>query len=194
LLNPNPKRKPSSTSHLRRSNSRAPEPGGTRPEADRSPRVERSAAAGSHNGAHKEANMADRNINDDNGVALTEDDVEEFLSTRFMTASALGNRKLQLTIAEARKQEIRSNRGGTETKPVLAFLDSPQRLPLNKTNLRELRKMLGKPAAWAGAVISIFADEDKQYEGKPSLCVKVIKVPAKRPGPNGPGLDDQIPF
>jgi hypothetical protein len=49
------------------------------------------------------------------------------------------------------------------------------------------------PAAWAGAVIEIFTDPTVIFDGKPALRVKVLKVPAKKPGPKGPGSDDQIP-
>jgi hypothetical protein len=128
------------------------------------------------------------------GEDFTAQDLEEFLAARFLSATALGNRKLRLTIAKVTKQQLRSDKsGGTEKKPVLHFSESSQLLPLNKTNLRTLNAELGgDPPDWVGAVIVIFTDPTVMFDGKPALRVKVLKAPATKPGPNGPDFDDEI--
>jgi hypothetical protein len=130
------------------------------------------------------------------GEDFTANDLEEFLSPKFLSSTVIGNGKLRRTIAEVKKQELRSDKnGGTQSKPVLHFSDSRQELPLNKTNLRVLKEKLGDdPAAWAGAVIEISTDPTVIFDGKPALRVKVIRAPTTKPGPTGPGSDNQIPF
>jgi hypothetical protein len=131
----------------------------------------------------------------DEGVDLTAADLDELLAARFLSSTVVGTRKLRLTIAKVTKKALRSDKNGTEMKPVLSFSDGPQELPLNKTNLRVLKEKLGDdPAAWAGAVIEIFTDPTVIYEGKPALRVKVIRAPTTKPGPTGPGSDDKVPF
>ena len=131
----------------------------------------------------------------DEGEDFTAEDLKKSLAAKFLSSTALGNRKLRLTISKVKKQELRSDNGGTELKPVLLFSDSPQELPLNKTNLRVLKEKLGDdPAAWAGAVIEIFTDPTVIFDGKPALRVKVLKAPVTKPGPNGPGFDDESQF
>jgi hypothetical protein len=121
---------------------------------------------------------------------LTADDLAKFLATRFLTSTVVGTRDLQLKISHVNKQQLRDKNGGTEWKPVLVFTDG-QQLPLNKTNLRAIKEKLGgDPAAWVGAVISVFTDDSITFEGKPALRVKVLK--AAKPGPNGPSSD--VPF
>jgi hypothetical protein len=129
----------------------------------------------------------------DEGEDFTTADLEKFLETKLLSSTVVGNRKLRLTASKLKKQELRSDNGGMELKPVLHFADSPQLLPLNKTNLRTLYAELGDPQAWAGAVIGIFTDPTVIYNGQPALRVKVLKAPTTKPGPNGPGSDDQIP-
>jgi hypothetical protein len=129
----------------------------------------------------------------DEGKDFTADDLEEFLSPKFLSASAVGTRRLRRTSAGVKKLKLRSdNSGGTELKPVLHFSDSSELLPLNKTNSRTLKAELGDPSAWAGAVIEIFTDPTVIFDGKPALRVKVLK--ARAPGPICPGSDDDIPF
>jgi hypothetical protein len=129
----------------------------------------------------------------DEGAVLTSADLDELLAARFLSSTAVGTRKLRLIIAKVTKKALRSDKNGTEMKPVLSFSDSPQELPLNKTNLRVLKEKLGDdPADWAGAVIEILTDATVIFDGKPALRVKVFKLPAKKPGPKGPGSDDQI--
>jgi hypothetical protein len=129
------------------------------------------------------------------GEDFTADDLEEFLKPKFLSSTTVGNRRLRRTIAGVKKLRLRSDKsGGTELKPVLHFSDSSELLPLNKTNLRMLKAELGDPTDWAGAVIEIFTDPTVIFDGKPALRVKVIKVPATKPGPNGPGSDDDVPF
>jgi hypothetical protein len=164
----------------------------------RSPRFERSTVAGPPAMALKNAMpggpiMAKLENAFDEGEDFTADDLEGFLASRFLSSTVLGNRKLRLTIAKVTKQALRSDKnGGTELKPVLHFSDSPQQLPLNKTNLSVLNEKLGgDPAAWAGAVIEIFTDPTVKFDGKPALRVKVIKAPTRKPGPTGPGSDER---
>jgi len=125
---------------------------------------------------------------------FTAEDLEEFLATKLLSSTVVGNRMLRRTASKLKKQELRSDNGGTELKPVLHFADSPQLLPLNKTNLRTLYAELGDPQVWAGAVIGIFTDPTVTYNGKPALRVKVLKAPATKPGPDGPGFDDEIQY
>jgi hypothetical protein len=131
----------------------------------------------------------------DEGKDFTADDLEEFLAPKFLSASAVGNRRFRRTSAGVKKLGLRSDKGGgTELKPVLHFSDSSELLPLNKTNLRTLKAELGDPTAWAGAVIEIFTDPTVIFDGKPALRVKVIRAPTTKPGPTGPGSDNDIPF
>jgi hypothetical protein len=131
----------------------------------------------------------------DEGKDFTADDLEEFLSPKFLSASAVGNRRLRRTSAGVKKLGLRSDKGsGTEWKPVMRFSDSSELLPLNKTNVRTLKAALGDPTAWAGAVVEIFTDPTIMYDGKPALRVKVIRAPTTKPGPTGPGSDNDIPF
>jgi hypothetical protein len=135
--------------------------------------------------------MAKRDNAFDQGEEFTAGDLEEFLATKFLSSTVVGKRELQRTISEVKKQALRSD-NGTELKPVLHFSDSPQLLPLNKTNVRTLNERLGDPSDWPGAVILIFTDPTVVFDGKPALRVKVIKAPTAKPGPNGPGSDNQI--
>jgi len=130
----------------------------------------------------------------DEGEDFTAEDMEEFLAPKYLTSTALGNRKLRLTISKVKKREFPSEGGGTEVKPVLHFSDSSQLLKLNKTNQRTLKTELGDPPAWSGAVIGVFTDPTLIHNGKPALRVKVLKAPAMKPGPNGPDFDDEIQF
>ena len=130
----------------------------------------------------------------DEGEDFTAEDLEKTLATKFLSSTALGSRKLRLTISKVKKQELRVDNGGTEVKPVLHFSDSSQLLPLNKTNLRTINAELGDPPAWVGAVIGIFTDPTVIFDGKPALRVKVLKAPATKPGPDGPGFDDEIQY
>ncbi|MGV7215024.1 hypothetical protein [Bradyrhizobium sp. UFLA05-112] len=124
------------------------------------------------------------------GKALTADDLVKFLATRFLSSTAVGTRNLQLTISGVEQQLLRDRNGRMEWKPVLVFSNG-QQLPLNKSNLRTINEKLGDdPAAWIGAVTSVFTDDSITFEGKPALRVKVLK--AAKPGPTGPGSD--IPF
>ena len=116
--------------------------------------------------------------------------MENSLASKYLTSTAIGNRKLRLTVSKVKKQKFSNEDGSTEIKPVLHFSDSSQLLQLNKTNRRMLKAELGDPPAWVGAVIGIFTDPTVIYNVQPALRVKVLKAPD--PGPNGPGSD--IPF
>jgi hypothetical protein len=116
------------------------------------------------------------------GENFTAKDLAEILFTKILSPTLLGNHKVRLTIAKVKKLESRSDNGGTELTAVLHFSEcSHVRLPLDKTNLRELAR-LGDPAAWVGAVIEI--STVKFFDGKPALRVKVLKAPATKPGPD----------
>jgi hypothetical protein len=121
---------------------------------------------------------------------FTAEDLEKSLASKYLTSTALGDRKLRLTVSKVKKQEFSNEDGSKEIKPVLHFSDSSQMLQLNKTNRRTLKAELGDPPAWVGAVIGIFTDPTVIYNGKPALRVKVLKAP----GPNGPGSNADIPF
>jgi hypothetical protein len=129
----------------------------------------------------------------DEGEDFTAKDLGEFLSTKILSAAWLGKSKVQRTISKVKKQKLRTDNGGTVLKPVLHFSDRHLPLPLDKTNLGELAQ-LGDPAAWVGVVIGIFTDPTVIVDGEPALRVKVLKVPVRKPGPNGPGFDDQIRY
>ena len=130
----------------------------------------------------------------DEGEDFTAEDLEKSLDTKFLSSTSLGNRKLRLTISKVKKQEFSSEGGGTEVKPVLHFSDSSQLLKLNKTNQRTLKTELGDPPAWSGAVIGVFTDPTLIHNGKPALRVKVLLAAAAKPGPTGPGSNDDISF
>ena len=121
---------------------------------------------------------------------FTAEDLEKSLASKYLTSTALGNRKLRLTVSKVKKQEFSNEDGSKEIKPVLHFSDSSQMLQLNKTNRRTLKAELGDPPAWVGAVIGIFTDPTVIYNGQPALRVKVLKAPES--GPHGPGSN--IPF
>ena len=142
--------------------------------------------------------MARNYDDDDDGEDLTAADVEGYLGARYLSGAALGNRTIKLRIAGAKRKAFRGN-NGVETKPMLLFAGSSQKLVLNKTNLGALETELGlDPANWIGAIISVTADFEHQFNGKPALKLEVLGSPriAKKPGPSGPGsddMDDEIP-
>ena len=136
--------------------------------------------------------MARNYDDDDDGEDLTAADVEGYLGARYLSGAALGNRTIKLRIAGAKRKAFRGN-NGVETKPMLLFAGSSQKLVLNKTNLGALETELGlDPANWIGAIISVTADFEHQFNGKPALKLEVLGSPriAKKPGPSGPGSDD----
>jgi hypothetical protein len=52
----------------------------------------------------------------DNAEDFTADDLDECLATKFMSASSLGNRKLELTIAGVKNMELRSDKYATRKR------------------------------------------------------------------------------
>src|SRR4051812_36344776 len=108
------------------------------------------------------------NKNDDDHEDFTAEDLEKSLASKDLTATALGNRKLRLTISGVKKQLFTNEDGSKETKPVLHFLESSQLLQANKTNRRVLKAELGdNPRAWVGAVIGIYTDPTVMFNGQP---------------------------
>jgi hypothetical protein len=159
----------------------------------RPPRLERSAAAGlTAMALRRRPTMSKYKNAFDEGEDFTAEDMEEFLAPKYLTSTALGNRKLRLTISKVKKREFPSEGGGTEVKPVLHFADSSQPLRLNNTNLRTLSAELGDPQTWPGAVIGVSTDPTVKFNGIAALRVKVLNAPTAKPGPNGPGSDDQV--
>jgi hypothetical protein len=128
----------------------------------------------------------------DEGEDFTAEDAREFLAPKFLSSTVVGARKLRLTISKVKKQQLRIDKnGGTELKPVVHFCDSAQLLPLNMSNLATLNAELGDPKTWAGAVIGVSTDPTVKFNGTPALRVKVLEAPTMKPGPNGPGSNDQ---
>ena len=122
---------------------------------------------------------------------FTAEDLAKSLASKYLTSTAVGSRKLRLTVSKVKKQRFINEDGSSEIKPVLHFSDTSEMLQLNKTNRRTLKAELGDPPAWVGAVIGVYTDPTLIFNGKPALRVKVLKAP--EPGPTGPDSDD-IPF
>jgi hypothetical protein len=123
-------------------------------------------------------------------------DFEAIYGSKFLSGSDLGEDRPTMRIAKVRKEELPNN-DGMEMKLVLYFEGSSKRLVLNKTNSRALARALGEdPANWIGAFVSLRADHEATFGGKPSLRLEVLTNTPK-PGRNGPGpdgLNDDIPY
>jgi hypothetical protein len=118
-------------------------------------------------------------------------DLDAIYGSKFLSGSDLGDSRLKLRIAKVRKEELR-NKDGIEMKFVLYFDGSSRRLVLNKTNSRALARALGDaPANWIGASVSLRADHEVTFGGKPSLRLEVLTNTTK-PGRNSPGPDDGL--
>jgi hypothetical protein len=122
---------------------------------------------------------------------------QDCVTTRFMQAEELGDRKVTLRIAALYREELANEEGGTSTKTTMEFAKAngeviKKRLVLNRTNLDCLRALWGdKVADWVGHRITIHAVPNC-YRGKPGVRVwgspdlerdveVDVKLPRKRP-------------
>lgn len=69
-----------------------------------------------------------------------------------------------------------------DTVPVLSFMESEQKLTLNKTRIKKCVELLGDdPDEWVGKKIALYP-VDVQYNGKTMSGVAVAAPPKKRSG------------
>jgi hypothetical protein len=121
--------------------------------------------------------------------------VSETFASAYLNADSLihGDRNLQMG-------EVAREQMGSRKPYVLGFLNSEQRLPLNKSIADQIAALHGDDSdGWRGRWITVFRDESVMFEGKSAPGVRV------RPTvPNGVGnsglvvplarQEDPIPF
>jgi len=114
----------------------------------------------------------------------TEDDLDAYYGSKFLTATELGDRKIRTKIARIRKQALQQPGGGTKTKFILSFTTVDKEMVLNVTNKNALVDALGRnPADWIDAEVGLFT-EPTVMAGKATrgLRLRVLNKPS-RPAP-----------
>jgi hypothetical protein len=133
------------------------------------------------NSAPGENVMSEFDPNDD---TPNEEDLEACYGSKFLTATALGDRKIRTEIVRIRKQALQQQGGGTKDKFILSFATVDKEMVLNVTNKVVLVDALGRnPADWIGAGVGLYT-EPTVMAGKATrgLRLRVLSKP-KRPAP-----------
>jgi len=129
---------------------------------------------------------------------LMEADAMNIFSTdlfEYMTGEMIGDKSVTLTISEVELQDVTSNRG-TESKPIVTFVERDKKWVLNKTNARFLAEAMGpETTEWHGRQIKLIAPMISAF-GKNMRAVRVERVlPVKKGKNNGkPVAIEELPF
>lgn len=93
----------------------------------------------------------------------------DLYKSRFLNAEDLGNRTIEVTIADVQEEEI-----GDKSPLVLYFKGKDKQLVLNKTNALAVIELLGDDTDdWTGKTIKL-KTEGVQYQGKRVRAVRVV--------------------
>lgn len=81
-----------------------------------------------------------------------------FDPSEYLFAFDLDGRDVTLTIASVETGTITGSGGKTARKPVASFVGTAKKLPLNKTNCKQLVALTGSRAVedWAGVTVTIY--------------------------------------
>jgi len=119
---------------------------------------------------------------------------DELFPGRFLKAGLFKGKPVTLTIKEVYRDELPTDGGGEEKRPVVAFKGTERELALNSTNAQCLRALWGdKPQEWVGHRVTLVPEQD--YFGREKVdCIRVggspelerdqvveIKLPRKKP-------------
>jgi hypothetical protein len=84
----------------------------------------------------------------------------------YVRQADLDGKDVTKTIKAVVKEELCYQGGARETKPVLVFEDTPKKLVLGKTTMRQIARLHGyETNDWPGKQITMFADPEV-YMGK----------------------------
>jgi hypothetical protein len=100
--------------------------------------------------------------------------ISDVFPSKFLRASDLRNGAVKVTVEKLHVEEING-----EYRPVLHFQGKKKRLPLNKTNAREIANRCGEETDnWDGAEMTLYSTE-VEYKGShvPAIRVRDVSPP-----------------
>jgi hypothetical protein len=145
------------------------------------------AAAATPSNAHLESTPMGEELEYEDPSIATEQDFNEAYSSKYLTATDVGDRKVKAKIVKVTPEQVRQQNGTTKKKLQLHTDAFDKGLLLNTTNSAILADAWGRaPKNWLGRSVGIFT-EMKQMAGKPvrGISVRVLNEPfqAKQPAP-----------
>lgn len=133
--------------------------------------------------------------------------------SKYLKADDLQGKDVVVKIAKVTMEEFDSDRGGNESKLIIAFAGKDKTLVCNKTNAKTIAKVLGSDETddWIGKCITI-GPREVEFQGEQVWAIRVsLKAPAvggpakAKPSPvpppdeydaqpEAPGDSDSVPF
>lgn len=133
--------------------------------------------------------MLSGNGNIEDEVDSMKETIGDYFPSKFLKADDV-KAETAVTISELKEEKV-----GEDTKPVIYFEEVDKGLALNKTNSLKIAKILGsdKPIDWPGKKITLYtALVTYKSEEVPAIRVKeFIPEAAAQPGPANSSLIDE---
>lgn len=106
-------------------------------------------------------------------------DVSLLFPSRFLKSAEFKGRDVTLTIASIKLEELAVEGGGTKTKGIIGFRETPKLWVLNRTNSECLKGMWGRETdAWVGKRVTLFpAPFTDSFTGEQSTAIRVRGSP-----------------
>ena len=100
--------------------------------------------------------------------------------TDYLSAVEFQGKDVTLEIAGVKREELKTQDGGSETKPILTFTSTKKKLVLNVTNASTIAELHGVEAeSWVGKSVTFYPTTTSCF-GDRVDCIRVRdKVPAK---------------
>jgi hypothetical protein len=104
-------------------------------------------------------------------------DYDELFPGRFLKAGLFKGKPATLTIVGVELEELPQDNGGTRTRGILSFKQTPKQLVLNRTNGECIKAMFGKRIQdWIGKHVT-FAPEQAKFGRETVDAVRVVGSP-----------------
>lgn len=131
-------------------------------------------------------------------------DINDAFPSKYLKATDLGDDNVTVTIDRVDFEDIQTETGQKERKPILYFRGKQKGLVLNKTNASKISDLLASSDtdAWGGGKITLYATETT-FQGRTMPCIRIKPAKAAAATSKGatapaverePGADDDIPF
>lgn len=123
-------------------------------------------------------------------------DYDQLFPGRFLKSGQFQGREVTLTIKGVRIEALPQDKGGEKPKGIIAFVEKPQELVLNRTNGECIKAMFGRDVdKWTGKKITLFpAPFTDSFTGEQTTAIRVrgspdiaasksieVRLPRKKP-------------
>ena len=117
--------------------------------------------------------------------------IDTLFPSRFLKASDLNGRDVNIQIRSVSFEEMENNRGEPEQKPVLWFEKTEKGMVLNRTNGNTIAELHGPDTErWIGQLITLYSAEVEAF-GKMTDAIRVRLQPVtNQPAPAAPPVTE----